>query len=185
MSNYDNLEQIIDEEIDSQLELTEINSAWEADRLIGIIKKNKEEAKVIEQRAKEVIDNYKYKVGLWKEKSLETLENQNKYMMKMLTDYYMKYSDGKTKMRFPNGNLGFYAVREKIEWEDEKSLISYIEEAIKIDSSLSGLLRMKPELNKEEIKANMKFNNEGQAVINGIVLPHISHVEKHNEVNVK
>ena len=44
---------------------------------------------------------------------------------------------------------------------------------------------MKPELNKEEIKANMKFNDNGQAVVNNIILPHISHIEKHNEVNVK
>lgn len=185
MFDYDNLESVIDEELDNEVNMTEINSNWEADRLVGMIKKNREEAKTLTERAKEIINNHKFKVELWRDKQLETLENKNKYMLKMLSDYYMKVTDGQEKLKLPNGNVGFYAIREKVEWEDEKALISFIEEESKKNPSMNNLLRFDPKLNKDLIKSSIKFNTEGKAMLGNLILPHISHIEKHTEINVK
>ena len=129
MNTYEDLEQIIDSEYEAEFkEITAITSDAQANRLIGIIKNNKEEMKLAAARAKEVISDYKYKVELWRDKTIEGLDNQNRFYLKMLNDYFLSKSPDKKKLKFPNGNMGIYAVRESYNWTDEKALIDFIME---------------------------------------------------------
>ena len=114
MNTYEDLEQIIDSEYEAEFkEITAITSDAQANRLIGIIKNNKEEMKLAAARAKEVISDYKYKVELWRDKTIEGLDNQNQFYLKMLNDYFLAKSPDKKKLKLPNGNMGIYAVRER------------------------------------------------------------------------
>ena len=191
MNTYEDLEQIIDSEYETEFkEITAITSDAQANRLIGIIKNNKEEMKLAAARAKEVISDYKYKVELWRDKTIEGLDNQNKFYLKMLNDYFLAKSPDKKKLKFPNGNMGIYAVRESFNWTDEKALIDFImEESQKSEyqesDEFSGLLTYKAELNKEAIKSRLDFDEDGNPYINGVLIPYVDHVEKSEAFNVK
>ena len=191
MNTYEDLEQIIDSEYEAEFkEITAITSDAQANRLIGIIKNNKEEMKLAAARAKEVISDYKYKVELWRDKTIEGLDNQNQFYLKMLNDYFLAKSPDKKKLKFPNGNMGIYAVRESYNWTDEKALIDFImEESQKSEyqesDEFSGLLKYKAELNKEVIKSRLVFDEDGNPYINGVLIPYVDHVEKSEAFNVK
>lgn len=191
MNTYEDLEQIIDSEYETEFkEITAITSDAQANRLIGIIKNNKEEMKLAAARAKEVISDYKYKVELWRDKTIEGLDNQNKFYLKMLNDYFLAKSPDKKKLKFPNGNMGIYAVRESFNWTDEKALIDFImEESQKSEyqesDEFSGLLKYKAELNKDAIKSRLVFDEDGNPYINGVLIPYVDHVEKSEAFNVK
>ena len=155
-----------------------------------IIKNNKEEMKLAAAKAKEVISDYKYKVELWRDKTIEGLDNQNKFYLKMLNDYFLAKSPDKKKLKLPNGNMGIYAVRESYNWTDEKALIDFImEESQKSEyqesDEFSGLLKYKAELNKEVIKSRLVFDEDGNPYINGVLIPYVDHVEKSEAFNVK
>ena len=191
MTTYEDLEQIIDSEYEAEFkEITAITSDAQANRLIGIIKNNKEEMKLAAARAKEVISDYKYKVELWRDKTIEGLDNQNQFYLKMLNDYFLAKSPDKKKLKLPNGNMGIYAVRESYNWTDEKALIDFImEESQKSEyqesDEFSGLLKYKAELNKEAIKSRLVFDQDGNSYINGVLIPYVDHVEKSEAFNVK
>ena len=191
MNTYEDLEQIIDSEYEAEFkDITAITSDAQANRLIGIIKNNKEEMKLAAARDKEVISDYKYRVELWRDKTIEGLDNQNKFYLKMLNDYFLAKSPDKKKLKFPNGNMGIYAVRESFSWTDEKALIEFImEESQKSEyqesDDFNGLLKYKAELNKDAIKNRLVFDEDGNPYINGVLIPYVDHVEKSEAFNVK
>lgn len=191
LNTYEDIAQQIDAEYDAEFEtMTAIKSDAQADRLIGIIKNNREEMKLAAAKAKEVISDYKYRVELWRDKTIDSLENQNQMYMKMLNEYYQTKSPDGKKMKFPNGNIGIYAVRESYNWTDEKALVDYIVEEsqnpnMEASGVFDGLLRYKAELNKDAIKSKLQFDSNGDAYINGVHIPFIEHVEKSEAFNVK
>ena len=78
-------ENLIDDEIKREaLEATSISSVSSANYYIGLIKANREEMKNITNRAKEIIEDYKFRTELWRDKQIEILENQNNYILQML-----------------------------------------------------------------------------------------------------
>ena len=191
LNTYEDIAQQIDAEYEAEFEtMTAIKSDAQANRQIGIIKNNKEEMKLAAAKAKEVISDYKYRVELWRDKTIDSLENQNQMYLKMLNEYYQaKAPDGK-KMKFPNGSIGIYAVRESYNWTDEKALLDYIMEEsqnpdLEASGVFDGLLRYKAELNKDAIKSKLQFDSNGEAFINGIHIPFVEHVEKSEAFNVK
>ena len=63
LNTYEDIAQQIDAEYEAEFEtMTAIKSDAQANRLIGIIKNNKEEMKLAAAKAKEVISDYKYRV---------------------------------------------------------------------------------------------------------------------------
>ena len=146
--------------------------------------------KLAAAKAKEVISDYKYRVELWRDKTIDSLENQNQMYLKMLNEYYQAKSPDGKKMKFPNGSIGIYAVRESYNWTDEKALLDYIMEEsqnpdLEASGVFDGLLRYKAELNKDAIKSKLQFDSNGEAFINGIHIPFVEHVEKSEAFNVK
>ena len=110
--------------------------------------------------------------------------------LKMLNDYFLAKSPDKKKLKFPNGNMGIYAVRESFNWTDEKALIDFImEESQKSEyqesDEFSGLLKYKAELNTDAIKSRLVFDEDGNPYINGVLIPYVDHVEKSEAFNVK
>ena len=71
MQLYENIAEIIDDEIKQEESLvTVITSDAQADRIIGIIQSYREDMKTVKERAKETIDDYKFRVELWRDKQL-------------------------------------------------------------------------------------------------------------------
>lgn len=178
---------LIDDEIKREaLEATAISSESSANYYIGIIKANREEMKKITARAKEIVEDYKFRTELWRDKQIETLENQNNYILQMLKSFYDVNGDGKSKLKFPNGNIGNYAVRESIKYDDEKALVDFIlEEKKKSPLGFQNILKREYKLNKDELKSQIQFTEDGKAMLEGIELPFITHTEKSEAFNVR
>ena len=178
---------LIDDEIKREaLEATAISSDSSANYYIGIIKANREEMKKITARAKEIVEDYKFRTELWRDKQIETLENQNNYILQMLKSFYDVNGDGKSKLKFPNGNIGNYAVRESIKYDDEKALVDFIlEEKKKSPLGFQNILKREYKLNKDELKSKIQFTEDGKAMLEGIELPFITHTEKSEAFNVR
>ena len=178
---------LIDDEIKREaLEATAISSNSSANYYIGIIKANREEMKKITTRAKEIVDDYKFRTELWRDKQIEILENQNNYILQMLKSYYDANGDGKSKLKFPNGNIGNYAIRESIKYDDEKALVDFIrEEKKKSPLGFQNILKLEYKLNKDELKSKITFTEDGKAILEGVELPFVTHTEKSEAFNVR
>ena len=187
MYNLEDLETLVDAEIkENALAAASISSDSSANYYIGLVKANREEMKKITVRAKEIVDDYKFRTELWRDRQIETLENQNNYILQMLKSYYDANGDGKSKLKFPNGNIGNYAVRESIKWDDEKALVDFIrEEKKKSPLGFQNVLKLEYKLNKDELKSKIKFTEDGKAIPEGVELPYITHTEKSEEFNVR
>ena len=82
MTSGIDFESLIDDEFKREaLEATAISSYSSANYYIGLIKANREEMKKITVRAKEIVDDYKFRTELWRDRQIETLENQNNYIL--------------------------------------------------------------------------------------------------------
>lgn len=191
MLNYEDIETEFLEDYDAQLNtLTAIRTDAEANDFIGKLKANKAMKEELEQRAKEIVDNIKYKVDLWKQKKFDSIDADNNRIMEMLTAYFNTNEDvvsgKKTKLQFPNGNLGIYTTQtEGYNWDDEKALLKFIQDARKDDPfAFTGLLRTKQELDKTAIKANIQLK-DGKPFIDGVAIPYVTHVAKTTGVAVK
>lgn len=191
MLNYEDIETEFLEDYDAQLNtLTVIRTDAEANDFIGKLKANKAMKEELEQRAKEIVDNIKYKVDLWKQKKFDSIDADNNRIMEMLTAYFNTNEDvvsgKKTKLQFPNGNLGIYTTQtEGYNWDDEKALLKFIQDARKDDPfAFTGLLRTKQELDKTAIKANIQLK-DGKPFIDGVAIPYVTHVAKTTGVAVK
>ena len=85
MQEYKNIAEIIDDEIrQEESQVTVITSDAQADRIIGIIQSYREEMKTVKERAKETIDDYKFRVELWRDKQLETMDKQIEFYKGLL-----------------------------------------------------------------------------------------------------
>lgn len=187
MQSYENIAEIIDDEIkEEESMVTVITSDAQADRIIGIIQGYREDMKTVKERAKETIDDYKFRVELWRDKQLGTMEKQIEFYKGLLEDYYKAHSDGKKKMKFPSGNIGIYATREGYKWEDEKALAAYFVEQTKTNPVLYGFtLAYEPKLNKEQIKSMVKINENGIPEIEGKEVPYLTYTAKGEAFNVR
>ena len=187
MQEYKNIAEIIGDEIKQEESLvTVITSDAQADRIIGIIQSYREDMKTVKERAKETIDDYKFRVELWRDKQLETMDKQIEFYKGLLEDYYKAHSDGKKKMKFPSGNIGIYATRESYKWEDEKALAEYFVEQSKTNPVLYGFtLAYEPKLNKDKIKSMLTINENGIPEIEGREVPYLSYTAKGEAFNVR
>ena len=187
MSSYDNIAEIIeDENREEESQVTVITSDAQADRIIGIIQGYRDDMKTVKERAKETIDDYKFRVELWRDKQLETMEKQIEFYKGLLEDYYKAHSDGKKKMKFPSGNIGIYATRESYKWEDEKGLIAHLVEQSKNNPIVYGFtLTYEPKLDKEKIKSMVTINENGIPEIEGVEVPYLSYTAKGEAFNVR
>ena len=191
MLDYEDIETEFLEDYDAQLNtLTVIKTDAEANDFIGKLKANKAMKEELKKRADEIVDNTKYKVNLWLQGTLDTLNTDDARIMEMLTAYFEANEDvasgKKTKLQFPNGNLGIYTTQtEGYNWDDEKALLKFIQDARKDDPfAFPGLLRTKQELDKTAIKANIQLK-EGKPFIGGVAIPFVTHVAKTTGVAVK
>lgn len=187
MFGNEDLSQLVDDEIrEEAMNAAIITSDSSANYYIGLIKANREEMKNVTNRAKEIIDDYKFRTELWRDKQIELLENQNNFYLEQLKAYYVANGDPKKRMKFPNGNIGNYAVRENIKWNDEKALVEYIQEQKKKSPlGFQNMLKIEYKLNKDEIKSRLVFTNDGKATLDNVELPFVTHTEKREEFNVK
>lgn len=191
MLNFEDIETEYQEEYDAQLNsLTAIKTDAEANDLIGKVKANKAEMEELTQCAKQIIENEKYKVDLWLQRKLDALQADNDRINEMLKAYFEANEDvaagKKTKLQFPNGNLGIYVTqKEGYSWDDEKGLLNFLMEARKEDPfAFHGLLKTEMKLDKTAIKSRIEMK-DGKPIIDGVEIPFVTRIEKATGVTVK
>ena len=97
MQEYKNIAEIIDDEIkQEESQVTVITSDAQADRIIGIIQSYREDMKTVKERAKETIDDYKFRVELWRDKQLETMDKQIELYKDYWNEYISAMDEGRT-----------------------------------------------------------------------------------------
>lgn len=191
MLTYEDIETEFLEDYDKELNsLTAIKTDVEANDFIGKLKENKAMKEELTQRAKEIVENAKYKVDLWLQRKLEAIQADDERIMEMLKAYFEANEDvasgKKTKLQFPNGNLGIYTTqKEGYNWDDEKALLAFMVKARQEDPfAFHGLLKTELKLDKTAIKSNIELK-DGKPYLCGVELPYVTHVEKTTGVAVK
>lgn len=131
---------------------------------IGRIKKNKYMAKMFEEQAKDILKDYKEKVEEWKAKKINSLENDNERCLSLLKDYFDRTAKNKSsKLRFPEGSIGFYKTRQSIDIDEEETL----EYLLKVKKDYNGIydvdkyVENTPKLNKKQIRADGELTPDG------------------------
>ena len=145
-----------------------------ANYYLGRIKQDKEKMERYKEQAKQMKDDFKIRVDTWLQSRQSSLDYDIQHCLDMLEIYYEahKPADGKS-ISLPEGNIGLYSVSEKYDFDShEKDVIKYLQ-----DHQLSKYLRIKPEIDKKEIKKAITFDGE-KLWIEGIELPNVPYTPK-------
>ena len=148
--------------------------ATTANYYLGRIKQNREKMERYKEQAKQMKNDFKVRVETWLQSRQNSLDYDTQHCMEMLEMYYAanKPADGKS-ISLPEGNIGMYSVPEKYDFESyEKDVIKYLQ-----DNQLSKYLRLKPEIDKKEIKKAITYDGE-KLWIDGIELPNVPYTPK-------
>lgn len=152
-----------------------------ANYFVGLIKKNQEKSKQYEDQAKEMKEDFKFKVDNWLRKRQRALEYSNQMLLMKLEGFYQKNqpSNGKP-ISLPEGNVGFYKVREKYDFDtNEKEIVDKLEK-----NGLEKYLSYKPSIKKKDLKEACSFH-DGNVYIGDTMLPEASYTPGTTEFKVR
>lgn len=150
--NVNDFDEFLEEQYDN---LTIVSDA-DVNYYIGRIKKNKYMAKMFEDQAKNILKDYKEKVENWKNNKIDAINDDNERCLSLLKDYFDRTAKNKSsKLRFPEGSIGFYKTRQSIDI-DEEEVIEYL---LRIKDEYDFLnvdkyIENKPKLNTKLIRAD-------------------------------
>lgn len=176
--NYieDDFQDFLEKRSFEESESSDIISEDLANYYVAKIKKNKKIQDMYEERAKNIITEYSDKVKLWKEKHINSLEEDTKYCLGKLKDYFDSVAnDEDAKIRFPEGNLGFYKTRVSVKIDENEVLDFALNSVDNTDldkSVFKDLLEYKPSVNKTSLRSIISLDAEnGVAMINNVIIP--------------
>jgi hypothetical protein len=145
-----------------------------ANYYIGRIKKNKANIEMVAEKAKNILANYKNKVELWSEKETQKYQNDIDHCLEMLRPYFEAHAkDSTTKLKFPEGSLGFYKTARSVKL-DEKIILEEIKTLENIDYAsyleLQKYIKQVPQLDKALIKKDAKVDETNVFKVGNVVL---------------
>jgi hypothetical protein len=130
---------------------------------------------MISERAKKILSDYKNKVELWSSKEEEKYERDIEHCLEMLRPYFDAHAkDSKSKLKFPEGTLGFYKTPRSIKL-DEKIILQEFENAVTenefLKMELDKYIKATPSLDKALLKKEGEIDEEtGVFKIKGVPL---------------
>lgn len=183
VSDFDDFNDFLEHEHDSD---SLINTPADANYYIGRVKKNRYMIQLFEDQAKNILKNYKEKVEIWRDKKIEAIENDNARCLLMLKQYFdatAKSTD--SKLRFPEGNIGFYKTRQSISI-DEQQVLDYFNRLKDEDAlfDVNKYIENKPKVNTKQLRNDGVANGEVFS-LNGKVVPGVEVRPASEEFNVK
>lgn len=136
-----------------------------ANYYVSRLKKNKDIAKMYEEKAKKILDDYELKVRLWRDKKIDALLNDNERILQMLENYYMNiYDEGSSKkIRLPEGNIGFYKTPASatIDKDNKQTVLEFLHDIHNSNSvDISPYIKMEEDLNVRELKKAGEINEQ-------------------------
>lgn len=130
-----------------------------------VVKKLKEiqaEKQLIEDQAKQALEDYALKVDTFKQKTLSPLTYMEDVYKNQLILFLQNNLTGKQRsMKLVNGTIGFRKAQPQIMY-DEPTLISMLEQ-----EGLNQYLQTKTSLNKKEIRSHIKKDVDGVPMLDG------------------
>jgi len=156
---------------------------------ISRIKKNNEMKQAIIDKAKVILEDYQDKVGIWKEKKIRALDNDSSFYLERLQTYYnANAKNNKTKLHFPEGNLGYYKTRSSIKF-DEPMIMEYIDMIRLRDNNpgaYSEFIKTVPKLDTKKLKEFAEIDPETNLFkIDGVAIPGVRVIPSSEEFNVR
>lgn len=149
---------------------------------VGIVKRNKEKEVQYEEQAKQMIDLFKVRVENWLAQRKRSLDYSTQHCMDKLRVYWDNNlpSTGKS-ISLPEGNIGFYKVPEKYDFDSHKDeIIKALEES----EETKQYIRYTPAVNKKDIKKACSYH-DGSVYIGDQKLPLVGYTPATQEFKVR
>lgn len=164
-----------------------IQSDDDANYYIARVKRNRNMEKMFADKAKSILADYKCKVEMWRDKKVAFLTNDTDRCLVLLQDYYNKVAKNpNTKIRLPEGNIGFYKTRQSLEF-DKEEVLSYLQKLhAEANMPIKDFIEITTSLNSKEFRAQGKVDEEtGAFVLDGFTIPGVNVKPSKNEFNVR
>lgn len=164
-----------------------IQTDEEANYYVSRIKRNRNLEKMFSDKAKNIIADYKCKVEMWRDKKTDSLTNDTERCLALLQDYYNKVAkDNTTKIRLPEGNIGFYKTRQSIDFDKDKVLAYLKKMHMDFDMPIDSYIETTTSLNTKEFRAKgVVDQNTGVFSLNGYTIPGVDVKLSKNEFAVR
>lgn len=164
-----------------------IQTDEEANYYVSRIKRNRNLEKMFSDKAKNIIADYKCKVEMWRDKKNDSLINDTERCLALLHDYYNKVAkDDTTKIRLPEGSIGFYKTRQSIDFDKDKILAYLKKMHMDFDMPIDNYIETTTSLNTKEFRANGVVDQEtGIFSLNGYTIPGVDVKLSKNEFAVR
>ena len=153
-----------------------------ANYFVGLVKKNKEKQKQYEEQAKEMKEDFAFKVDSWLRKRQQALDYSNQMLLAKLEAFYQQNQSGNGKpISLPEGNIGFYKTQEKYDFDtNEKEIINILTGK----DELTQYLNFKPSIRKKELKKVCSVH-DGNVYVGDTVLPEVTYTPATTEFKVR
>lgn len=117
----------------------------------------------------------------YRKKSLKPLDSQIAFYEEALKTFTLNEYEqtGKKSIKLPNGTLGIKKQQPKYVYNDEEVL-----EFLR-NNDMNDYIRMKPELNKKDLKKNSIVNSNNELIIDGKVVPGVDVIPQDDKFEVK
>lgn len=143
-----------------------IHNADEANIFIKRYKDTLKQICNIEKTSEEALLKYSEKVNAWKESCLNPLKNKQQYYETLLQQYTSEQlkNSNKKSLKLIEGTIGFRNNPVKFNYDDEKSIINWLEQNNKSDYLKSTVSINKDMLKKAGNIEDMKFYIDNKEV---------------------
>lgn len=159
----------------------EIKNKSEADFIIKQVNKLRQEKEEINKFVDQEIERQMKLYEEYRQSRLRPLDSQIAYYEESLKTFTLnEYNEtGKKTIKLPNGSIGIKKQQPKYIYNDAE-VLEFLQQ-----NELNEYIRMKPELNKKDLKKNAIVNSNNELLINNQVVPGVVVIPQEDKFEVK
>ena len=159
----------------------EIKNKSEADFIIKQVNKLRQEKEEINKFVDQEIERQMKLYEEYRQSRLRPLDSQIAYYEESLKTFTLnEYNEtGKKTIKLPNGSIGIQKQQPKYVYNDAE-VLEFLQQ-----NDLNEYIRMKPELNKKDLKKNAVVNSNNELIINNQVVPGVVVIPQEDKFEVK
>lgn len=159
----------------------EIHNKSEADFIIKQVNKLRQEKEEINKFVDQEIERQMKLYEEYRQNRLRPLDSQIAYYEESLKTFTLnEYNEtGKKTIKLPNGSIGIKKQQPKYVYNDAE-VLEFLQQ-----NDLNEYIRMKPELNKKDLKKNAVVNSNNELIINNQVVPGVVVIPQEDKFEIK
>lgn len=159
----------------------EIKNKSEADFIIKQVNKLRQEKEEINKFVDQEIERQMKLYEEYRQSRLRPLDSQIAYYEESLKTFTLnEYNEtGKKTIKLPNGSIGIKKQQPKYVYNDAE-VLEFLQQ-----NELNEYIRMKPELNKKDLKKNAIVNSNNELLINNQVVPGVVVIPQEDKFEIK